>query len=64
MKFISVKTQLVLNGFFLAFLPIFEALQMALPSLMEFLPNHIYRMVGLFVVIVNILISAFMPKTR
>lgn len=61
---ISIKVQLILNTFFLVALPIFEALQVALPKLAEFMPTHTYQIVGLIVVLGNILLSTLIPKVR
>lgn len=44
------------NALLLALLPVFEMAVSSLPQLREYLPDNVYKWVGLFVVVGNILL--------
>jgi hypothetical protein len=43
-----------LNGVFLAALPIYEAVKDSLPEAQQYLPDNVYKWVGVAVVVVNL----------
>lgn len=55
----SAKATIIFNALLIAALPAFETLIAALPQLQSYLPDNVYRTVGLTAVIGNILINSY-----
>lgn len=58
----SKKWLLAFNAILLALLPVFEGLVPLLPTLQLYLPDDIYRSMGLVVVLGNFFIGLLIPK--
>lgn len=62
MKISKKSLLLAFNATLLALLPVFEGLLPLLPTLQMYLPDDVYRSMGLIVVLANFFIGLFIPK--